>query len=336
MNYKKIALLLVMIIFVSFLDINYVKAVAQCNIGVCDITQTDADCEKGYGTIRYTTDKSMANANMIQICRRGNDGKCGTGLKYAYIFDNSEDKQLLVEFNGNKATGAIIKTAYIDFYENKDDESPVCRIDLNTGDNSVLSVDIDINHGKVNHLIAGGTYLDENGVEQAFSVEMTSVGVHRILSEGEEPVVNDENISSEENPIESSGTGSSYGESQVVEGGSQPYTTTDPAIAPVTGNIGINIITDENGNIIPQKIECGNTLKEFINKIWKYFIIFGPILLIIMSTLDFFKALFSSEPDMLNKAASNTVKRTLATIILLMLPLLLSTILDFFGLQLCL
>lgn len=329
MNYKKIALLLVMIIFVSFLDINYVKAVAQCNIGVCDITQTDADCEKGYGTIRYTTDKSMANANMIQMCRRGNDGKCGTGLKFAYIFDNSEDKQLLVEFNGNKATGAIIKTAYIDFYENKDDESPVCRIDLNTGDNSVLSVDIDINHGKVNHLIAGGTYLDENGVEQAFSNEMTSVGVHRILSEGEEPVVNDENISSEENPIESSGTGSSYGESQVVEGGSQPYTTTDPAIAPTTGKLGINIGSS-------QEITCSNDLKGFINKIWKYFMILAPILLIIMSTLDFFKALFSSEPDMLNKAASNTVKRTLATIILLMLPLLLSTILDFFGLKLCL
>lgn len=106
--------------------------------------------------------------------------------------------------------------------------------------------------------------------------------------------------------------------------------------APATGNTGINIGTDENGNIISQKITCSNDLKGFINKIWKYFIIFGPILLIIMSTLDFFKAVFSSEPDMLNKAASNTVKRTLATIILLMLPLLLSTILDFFGLKLCL
>ena len=107
-------------------------------------------------------------------------------------------------------------------------------------------------------------------------------------------------------------------------------------IAPATGNTGINIGTDENGNIISQKITCSNDLKGFINKIWKYFIIFLLLLLIIMSTLDFFKAVFSSEQDMINKAASNTVKRTLATIILLMLPLLLSTILDFFGLKLCL
>jgi hypothetical protein len=85
-----------------------------------------------------------------------------------------------------------------------------------------------------------------------------------------------------------------------------------------------------------QKLTCDNSLEDFINEIWKYFVIFGPILLIIMSVLDFFKALFSSDQDMISKAASNTVKRTLATIILLMLPLLLRTVLGFFGLELCL
>lgn len=84
-----------------------------------------------------------------------------------------------------------------------------------------------------------------------------------------------------------------------------------------------------------QKIECDDSLKSFIDDIWKYFTIFGPILLIIMVTLDFFKALFSSDSDMLIKAGSNSVKRTISALILILLPLILQTILGFFGLELC-
>lgn len=86
-----------------------------------------------------------------------------------------------------------------------------------------------------------------------------------------------------------------------------------------------------------QKITCDDddSLKSFIGETWKYFIIFGPILLIVMVSLDFFKALFSSDSDMLTKAGSNTVKRTISAIILLLLPLIIETILGFFGLELC-
>ncbi len=103
-------------------------------------------------------------------------------------------------------------------------------------------------------------------------------------------------------------------------------------------NYFIPVRTSVNGNFAKesQELTCDNSLEGFINDIWKYFVIFGPVLLIIMSVLDFFKAIFSFEQDMVSKAASNTVKRTLATIILLMLPLLLRTILSFFGLELCL
>lgn len=84
-----------------------------------------------------------------------------------------------------------------------------------------------------------------------------------------------------------------------------------------------------------QKIVCDNSLKSFIDDIWSYFVIFGPILLIVMISLDFFKALFSSDSDMLTKAGSNTVKRTISALILLLLPLIIETILGFFGLELC-
>ncbi len=85
-----------------------------------------------------------------------------------------------------------------------------------------------------------------------------------------------------------------------------------------------------------QKLECDESLSSFIKEIWKYFIIFAPILLIVMVTMDFFKALFSSDADLLKKASSNAIKRVVATVILLFLPLVISTILDFFGLELCL
>lgn len=145
------------------------------------------------------------------------------------------------------------------------------------------------------------------------------------------------------------------------------FSTVDANGNKVTGNVNLNqkvtsdSITDEeyqqqkeeakeqnSGNGIPkktningigigdsQKIKCDDSLKSFISEIWKYFVIFGPILLIVMVSLDFFKALFSSDSDMLTKAGSNTVKRTISAIILLLLPLIIETILGFFGLELC-
>lgn len=99
----------------------------------------------------------------------------------------------------------------------------------------------------------------------------------------------------------------------------------------IPGKTSVNKITIGDS----QKITCDNSLQSFISEIWKYFVIFGPILLIVMVSLDFFKALFSSDSDMLTKSGSNTVKRTISAIILLLLPLIIETILGFFGLELC-
>lgn len=84
-----------------------------------------------------------------------------------------------------------------------------------------------------------------------------------------------------------------------------------------------------------QKIECDDSLEKFISKIWKYIMILSPILLIVMITLDFLKAILSSDQELIKKASNNAIRRTLAALILLCLPLILSTILGFFGLKLC-
>ena len=85
-----------------------------------------------------------------------------------------------------------------------------------------------------------------------------------------------------------------------------------------------------------QKLECDDSLREFIKKYWKYFVIAAPILLMVMITIDFLKAVFSSDQDMIKKASNNALKRVIATMLLLFLPLIISTILGFFGLDLCL
>lgn len=84
-----------------------------------------------------------------------------------------------------------------------------------------------------------------------------------------------------------------------------------------------------------QKLECDDSLREFIKKYWKYFVIAAPILLMVMITIDFLKAVFSSDQDIIKKASNNALKRVIATMLLLFLPLIISTILGFFGLDLC-
>ena len=84
-----------------------------------------------------------------------------------------------------------------------------------------------------------------------------------------------------------------------------------------------------------QKLECEQSLADLIRKYWKYVMLFTPILLMVMIMLDFFKALFSSDPDLMKKASDAAVKRVLAAILLLCLPLVVQTILGFFGLELC-
>ena len=60
-----------------------------------------------------------------------------------------------------------------------------------------------------------------------------------------------------------------------------------------------------------------------------------PILLIVMITIDFFKALAKGDSDSIKKAGNNTIKRAISAVVLLALPALLGLIFSWFGLDLC-
>lgn len=88
------------------------------------------------------------------------------------------------------------------------------------------------------------------------------------------------------------------------------------------------------------KIDCGDgkegTLKWLIDEYWRYIMIAAPVLLIVMMSIEVVKAMVTSDADLLKKLVDSFVKRTLATIILLCLPVIIRTILEIFGIDICL
>lgn len=94
-----------------------------------------------------------------------------------------------------------------------------------------------------------------------------------------------------------------------------------------------------NGNVLedltPTSTTCDQKkdLINFILSYWKYIVILAPILLIVMGTVDFLKALASSDADIMKKSTSNFMKRTIATILVLILPGLLRVVFGLLGLS---
>lgn len=75
--------------------------------------------------------------------------------------------------------------------------------------------------------------------------------------------------------------------------------------------------------------------KELIEKYWSWVVLLAPIGLMVLITLDFLKATATGDSDAISKSSTNAIKRTIATLVLLLLPLLLSTIFGMFGLGVC-
>ena len=92
----------------------------------------------------------------------------------------------------------------------------------------------------------------------------------------------------------------------------------------------------ERAELVSEYNVCDGDLKNFIDDYWKIFLIVSPGLLIMMISIDFFKAIMSSDEDLIKKAANNAIKRTAAMIILLMLPYILRTLFGWAGLDFCL
>ncbi len=70
----------------------------------------------------------------------------------------------------------------------------------------------------------------------------------------------------------------------------------------------------------------------FIVKILDYLRLLGPLMVLIFSSLDFVKAILTSDDESMKKAQSNLIIRLILAALLFVLPNLIKVILDIFGL----
>ncbi len=80
---------------------------------------------------------------------------------------------------------------------------------------------------------------------------------------------------------------------------------------------------------------CDDEMRGFIRGIWNFVYGLAPIALILFCTIDFVKAMASNDAEAIKKAFTNSMKRIIAGILLLALPLILRIILGWFGIELC-
>ena len=77
------------------------------------------------------------------------------------------------------------------------------------------------------------------------------------------------------------------------------------------------------------------SVKDLIDEYWSIVMVLVPIVLMLLMSIDFIKALAANDQEQLKKSGNSAIKRTIAAVILLMLPALLSMILGWVGLELC-
>lgn len=112
------------------------------------------------------------------------------------------------------------------------------------------------------------------------------------------------------------------------------------------GSGGVGKVDDPFPNIFPGKMDsedgCGaifvdqngdlNELGQFVNDLFGMIKIAAPVLVIILSTIDYVKAIATANADDLKKANKRTIKRAIAGLIIFFLPFLLDILFELFGL----
>ena len=172
-------------------------------------------------------------------------------------------------------------------------------------------------YGHIYTVHFSGTYKDENGQTHSFNSD------HVTISKEGQYYTTDRTPKTTTKPGETTTARNveDVGEDdKEFHGGGAHRTTLNP----------------DDENAVTNTSSACETVGDLFDEYWPYVMVIIPILLIIMITIDFFKALASNDSDILRKAGTNTVKRTIAAVLLLALPALISIIFDQFGIDICL
>lgn len=323
MNKKKF-LILMLVTFMSFcLGVSGVRALPTCDFGA------------NYGKLETRTQKQVNRGDISKYEMRayswGNDGFWFTKKpfdwstepkKFYYVFawkgGHIKNAKFTV-YSGDEKTPDDKGEAECEYYV---DVEKKCQENEGQLECETFKFMFEFSKKQVFKIKVEGTYYDENQNEKKFDPQFFFVcqeddgsGPHHV-TDPNKPIPEPENKHIDSGDEKTSGTGKAgtlAGKSKSIE-----------------------YLKDEKGNILFQKNKNSCTkVKSFVSKYWSYVMVFAPILLIVLMTIDFFKAMASNDADAIKKSVNNTVKRVIAAVILLALPALLSLIFDLFGIEVC-
>lgn len=304
MKKSKLLIVLIMTVISFCFGISEIKALPEC------------DFENNYGSVDITykphVGSSDTNVGLTRIsywCFNSNGTSLGAAAKSSC---KNPSERFYIQFNVSKGIsddGGYVKSAKFTIYNN--DDRAQCYIEPEiTGEHGVYQFNFRLSKKEVSKIVAEGTYFDGDK-EKSFGSDTFNI--------------NHEGDGSGANHTTIDGTTPTTLEEGVIGG---------VAKGTVKGSAKSMIQTDEDGNSYDSQEAC-TSVRSIVGDYWKYIMVIAPVLLIVMLSLDFFKAMGSNDADAIKKAGTNTIKRTIAAVILLALPALLSFIFGLFGLDLC-
>lgn len=329
-NINKMIITLVVIMISFFAGVNSTKALDTC------------DFENNYGTLETRTQKIVAaeigstingtqayNMDNMKITTDGDWDNESTeaGYKdfywvYAANHGYIKDAKFTVYSDDGHST-KIGKKKYNgkEQCEYKTDVTKLCKETEGQEKCETFKYMFKLNKKHIYMIKFEGTYYDANNELQKFETKKFLVKKSG-LGNGEDhvPAQKGKETTAENKHIDS-------GDETTKQG---------PAAGTRKGEARDEVIkTNESGEIINSSATSCTEVSGLIHDYWKYVMIIVPILLIVMITIDFFKALAKGDSDSIKKAGNNTIKRAISAVVLLALPALLGLIFSWFGLDLC-
>lgn len=343
-NINRIFITLVVIMISFFVGINSAKALDTC------------DFENNYGTLETRTQKIVAaeigstingtqayNMDNMKITTDGDWDNESTeaGYKdfywvYAANHGYIKDAKFTVYSDDGHST-KIGKKKYNgkEQCEYKTDVTKLCKETEGQEKCETFKYMFKLNKKHIYMIKFEGTYYDANNKLQNFETKKFLVK-KSALGNGEDHVTTKPATTIiKKNGTTNTVTVTATVKNKHIDSGDET-TKQGPAAGTRKGEARDEVIkTNESGEIINSSATSCTEVSGLIHDYWKYVMIIVPILLIVMITIDFFKALAKGDSDSIKKAGNNTIKRAISAVVLLALPALLGLIFSWFGLDLC-
>lgn len=340
---KFMLLLLVSIISFSF-GVNYIKALPTCDLsqyGSIEITSggnstqpKDFSTSDSSGKV-YTSHNSMMTSD-IQLDSEAKKSKEET--------DNNNwwhDGTATVTYKIDAGPGGRVSEIMYSFYKDKalsSVGSKVCSTQIpadKVPNSEVVLVTFKINKGHLKTINLTAKY--KAGINEGYVAGGGSSGLNVTVKKGLSKKTEED---MPVNTTKKNNTTTTTASPGCINSNGTACDDTEKVISSSKAAIEAGIAQAASSKkkldaTVNGKTAC-NSINDIFDYFWPYVMIIIPILLIIMMSIDFFKSMISNDADAIKKAGNGAVKRTIAAVVLLALPVILRYIFGLFGLDFCL